>query len=151
MSRMGFVFRLFAALVLLGLIAVGGYMVYQAGISQGVAQAPAVATAISKAAENGQSMPMYGPSYGYPHPYGFEYGHRFGFFPGGICFSIFFIFLIFGLLRVVFFRPWMHHRWHGDGHWGRKWEGGVPPMFDKWHKRAHGEEPKEEDDKKESS
>ncbi len=147
MFRNGFVFRLIGVLLLIGLMAVGGFMAYKAGIAQGISQAPAVATAISQAAENGQTVPpMVGPGYGYGyHPYGFGYPHHFGFLPlGGICFSIFFLFL--GFLKMIFFRPWRHGHIHGP--WGRHWEGGVPSMFNEWHKRAHGETPAEEEEKK---
>lgn len=143
MYRNGFVFRLIGVLLLIGLMVAGGLITYKAGAAQGVIQAPAVATAISQAAENGQSAPV-PPMYGYGYPYrSYGYPHHLGFFPiGGICFSIFFLFLFFGLLRFIFFRPWHHGHWHGP--WGRKWEGGVPPMFDEWHKRAHGEKPEDE-------
>ena len=50
MFRNGLVFWLIAALILIGVVAAGGYMVYKAGVSEGVAQAPAVATAISRRA-----------------------------------------------------------------------------------------------------
>src|SRR5688572_27129796 len=134
----GLIFRVIGALLLVGLMVAGGYMAYQAGVAQGVAGAPVVATAIAQAAESGEGSPMiYG--YGYPHPYGFG-RHHFGFLPFGICGSILFVFFFFGLLRMIFFRGmgWGHH---GHGHWGRHWEGGAPPMFDEWHKRAHGEAP----------
>ncbi len=147
MFRNGFVFRLIGVLILIGLMAGGGYMAYRAGQVQGISQAPAVATAISQAAENGQAAPappMYGYGYGYGHgyPYAFGYPHHFGFFPFGICGSILFVFFFFALLRMIF-RPWgwRHHGHHGP--WG-KWEGDVPPMFSEWHKRAHGETPTEE-------
>ena len=147
MSNNGFAFRLIAVLLLIGLVAAGGYAAYRTGIAQGVAQAPEVASAIAQAAESGQPVPV-PPMYGYGYPYGWGYPRHFGFFPfGGICLSIFFIFLFFGLLRFAFFRPW-HRGWGHHGHWGRKWEGGVPPMFDEWHKRAHGETSTEEADKK---
>lgn len=145
MFRNGFIFRLIGVLLLIGLVAAGGFMAYKAGMAQGTLQAPEVAAAIENAAEEGQSVPpMAGYGYGYPHGYGFGYHHHFGFFPGGFCFSILFIFLFFGFLRMIFFRGW-RHGWghHGHGPWG-KWEGGVPPMFDEWHKRAHGEKPAEE-------
>jgi hypothetical protein len=144
MFRNGFVFRLIGVLLLVGLVAAGGFMAYKAGVAQGVMQAPEVATAISEAAKNGQAAPpmMYpGYNYGY-RPYGFGPGHHFGFFPlGGICFSIFFLFLFFGFLKMVFFRPWRYGHMHGP--WGRHWEDGFPPMFNEWHKRAHGEQPEE--------
>ncbi|MBL8103217.1 MAG: hypothetical protein JNM02_11840 [Anaerolineales bacterium] len=155
MFRNGLVFRVIGVLLLLGLIAAGGFMVFKAGEARGVMQAPAVATAISEAAENGQGAPvppmMYGRGYGYPYSYG--YHHHFGFFPfGAICGSIIFLFFFFGFLKMIFFRG-MRHGWGSHGHhgpWGRKWEDGVPPMFNEWHKRAHGEQPADgEADKKE--
>ncbi|MDO8755326.1 MAG: hypothetical protein Q7J80_15625 [Anaerolineales bacterium] len=142
--------RVVGFLVFVALIVGGGAMAYRAGVAQGVVQAPAVATAISQAAENGQAVPpmMYG--YGHPYPYGYGYGmhgfggHHFGFFPlGGICFSIFFLFLFFGFMKMIFFRRmWGGHHMHGP--WGKGWEGGAPPMFNEWHKRAHDEKPAEE-------
>ena len=154
MFRNGFVFRLIGVVLLIGLMVAGGFMAYRVGVGQGISQAPAVATAISQAAENGQSAPippmMYGRGYGYG--YYPMYGHHFGFFPfGAICGSIFFLFLFLGLMRVIFFRGMWHRGWEGHKHgpWGRDWEGSVPPMFNEWHKRAHGEKPTEEGDKKE--
>jgi hypothetical protein len=41
----------------------------------------------------------------------------------------------------------MRHGWGYHGHhgpWGKGWEGKVPPPFEEWHKRAHGETPAEE-------
>jgi len=153
MFRNGLVFRIVGALLLIGLATVGGFMAYRAGVAQGVIQAPAVATAISKAAENGQAAPippmMYGRGYGYGYGYPMI-GHPFGFFPfGAICGSILFLFLFFGVMRMIFFRGMMHRGWEGHKHgpWGRHWENGVPPMFEEWHKRAHGEKTEEESKK----
>ena len=146
MFRNGFIFRLIGVLLLLGLVTAGGFMAYKTGVAQGIAQAPEVAVAIEKSAENGQVAPippmMYG--YGYPHPqgYGFGYPHHFNPF-GAICFSIFFLFLFFGFMKMIFFRR-MRHGWGHHGSWKKGWEGGVPPMFDEWHKRAHGEKPMDE-------
>lgn len=155
MFRKGLVFRIIGALLFVALLAAGSAMVFKAGEVRGVSQAPAVATAISQAAENGQAVnvppTMYGNGYGYGHGYPMMYGrHHFGFFPGGICFSIFFIFLLFGFMKMMFFgrmRRSGHHMRHGP--WGKDWEGGFPPMFNEWHKRAHGETSAEENDKKE--
>lgn len=152
MFRNGLVFRVIGVLLLIGLIAAGGFMAFKAGEANGISQAPAVATAIANAAENGQAVNvppmMYGHGYGYGPGYPMMYGHHhFGFFPGGICFSILFLFLFFGFLKMIFFRG-MRHGHHRHGPWGRNWEDGVPPMFNDWHKRAHGEKPEEESDKK---
>lgn len=140
--------RIIVPLIVLGLIFGAGAFAFKAGMAQGISQAPAVATAISQAAENGQPYPAT-PMYGYGRPYGI--GHHFGFFPlGGLCFGIFFFFLFFGFLKMIFFRRMMHMRgWHGHQH-GRcdKTEDGVPPMFNEWHKRAHGDAPAVDEEKK---
>jgi hypothetical protein len=135
MFRNGTTFRIIGVLVLVGLILAGGFIAYRAGVAQGIAQAPQVATAISQAADSGQPVPpMFARGYGYPR--------HFGFFPfGGIFISILCIFLLFGALRFLFFRPW------GYG-WGRHGKGYVPPMFDEWHTRAH-ESPADGESKKE--
>lgn len=129
-NRGSFVLRLIGILLLVGLMIGGGAMVYRAGVAQGIAQAPQVATAISNAAESGQALPVPGYGYGYGYPY---YGIRphFGFFPfGGIFGFILFIFLFFGLMRLIFFRRWAwgYGRMHGRGPWkghGGHW--GPPP------------------------
>ncbi len=127
-TRGSFVLRLLGALLLIGLMIGGGVMAYQAGVAQGIAQAPVVAETLSKAAESGQGLPVPGYGYGYP-----VYGMRphFGFFPfGGILGFILFLFLFFGLLRLVFFRPWAWHYdpMHGHGPWkGYYGPWGPPP------------------------
>ena len=154
MFRNGFVFRLIGFVLLLGLIAGGGAMAYKAGMAQGISQAPAVATAISKAAESGQVAPVPPMMYGYGQPYGYGYGfgyrHHFNPF-GAICGSLIFLFFFFGFMKMIFFRKmrhgWGHHGHHGP--WGKDWKDGVPPIFNEWHKHAHGETPAEEGDKKE--
>jgi len=126
-DRGSFVLRLIGVLLLVGLMIGGGVMAYRAGVAQGIAQAPAVAEALSNAAENGQGVPVPGYGYGYGYPY---YGFRphFGFFPfGGIFGFILFFFLFFGLMRLIFFRPWGWHM-YGRGPWkgyGHPW--GSPP------------------------
>lgn len=131
------IFRIFGGLLLIAVLIAGGVFVYQAGVAQGISQAPEVVTAIEKAAENGQSNPMmYGPGLGYGYPYHYGFGHHFGFFPFGICGSILFLFFFFGIMKMFFFRRWRHAH-HGWGH--DKWEHGVPPHFNEWHKRTHGE------------
>ena len=128
-NRGSFALRLIGILLLVGLMIGGGAMAYRAGVAQGIAQAPEVASAISSAAQNGQGLPApaYGYGYGYPF-YGFH--PHFGFFPFGIFGFILFIFLFFGLMRLIFFRPWAWHygHMHGRGPWkgyGGPW--GTPP------------------------
>ena len=67
-------------------------------------------------------MPFHGPHFGF----------GFGFF--GFLIPLFLFLLALRAFRFLFWGPrWGHHR----GHWGRHWEGGAPPMFEEWHKRAH--------------
>ena len=148
MFRNGFVFRLIGVVLLLGLITAGGFMAFKAGETSGIAQAPAVATAISKAAESGQAAPVPPMMYGYGHPYGYGmrgYGHHFNPF-GAICFSLIFLFFFFGFMKMIFFRRMHHGGHHMHGPWGKDWEGGLPPMFNEWHKHAHsGDDEKKEE------
>jgi hypothetical protein len=142
------VFRVIAALLFLALIAAGGFFAYRAGVAEGISQAPQVAEAIQQSAQNGQGLPV-PPMYGYGYGYGYH-RHHFGFFPFGILGALFFLFLFFGFMRLLFFGR-MHHYGHHHGHgpWGRHWENGVPPMFNEWHKRAHGEAGSEESESSE--
>ena len=118
------VLRLIGALFLVGLMVGGGFMAYNAGVSQALAQAPEVAKAIEQASENGQPVPF--PPMLYGHGYGYGYGpgmypyHHFGFFPfGGICGSLLFLLFFFGLMKMIFFRSmWWGHRGSHGHHWG---------------------------------
>ena len=105
------------ALVAIAIAGTIGAVSYQAGVAHGLA-------------ESGTVLP---PEGGVPHaahwPYRPFWHHGpFGFF--GIIFPLLFLFLLFGLLRRVLWGPW----WAGPGH---RWTGGVPPMFEEWHRRAH--------------
>ena len=128
-SRGSFVVRLIGILLLVGLMISGGYMAYNAGVTQGVAQSPEVAEAYSSAAESGQSLPVPGYDYRFGYP-GYRMRPHFGFFPFGSIFGFFlFICLFFGLMRMIFRPRWgWHYGHHGRGPWkghGHPW--GVPP------------------------
>jgi hypothetical protein len=120
-------FRVLGVLFVIALIAGAGAFGYKAGMAQGIMQAPAVAKAIENAAEDGQTVPqmMYPRSFGYgysPMPF-----HRHGFFNpiGAICFSIFFLFLFLGAIKMIFFRRmWGNGAWQ-YGPYGHPW--GTPP------------------------
>jgi hypothetical protein len=135
--------RILSAIILVAAIAGIGFFAFRAGVAQG--------SPVTIQAPSGQSqtVPMPYPYYGYGmpfHPWGFGFG--FGCF--GPLLVLFLVFLAFRAFRFAFWGPrwgWGHHHMHGRGPWGRNWENGVPPMFDEWHKKAHGE-PTEE--KKES-
>jgi hypothetical protein len=126
--------RIIAGLVLVAALAAIGYFAFQAGVAQG--------SPVTIQAPSGQTAPApypY-PYYGWGMPFHRPFGFGFGFL--GCLIPLFLFFLVFGAFRFLLWGPrwgWRHYR-HGP--WGR-WENGVPPMFDDWHKRAHGEQPEE--------
>ena len=125
--------RTFAAIALIVVILIGGGIVaataYQAGVS----------TTVTQAATDGATVvnPVVVPAYGYGwHPFGFG----FGFF--GFLFTLFFLFIVFGLIRALF--------WGGrgrGGHWGgpgwdpearrAHFESRFHGTFEDWHRQAH--------------
>ena len=121
--------RIVAALVLIAAVAAVAFFAFQAGVAQG--------SPITIESPSGETVPAPNPYYGYG--YGMRFHHPFGFGYGFGCLGpLLGFFLIFLAFRFLFWGPrwgWGHHR----GHWGRNWENGVPPMFEEWHKRAHGE------------
>ncbi len=108
-------------LIVAGVIGIGAYA-YQLGLAQGVAQgAPAGVAAQA-------------PFYWYPQPF---FAPFWGFGCFGLLIPLFLLFVIFGALRAMFWRGHMGH-----GHWRERWsEGGLPPMFAEWHRRAHEQKP----------
>ena len=98
-----------AVIALVGLVAVIGTSVYNAGVSQGIAEAA------NAAAASGDPVVVYPPYVGGDYGYGHG-GWGFGFF--GIFFWILGFFLIFGLLRAAF--GW--GRWGGGGPGRGGWE-----------------------------
>ncbi len=127
-----------AVLLVVALVAGVGAFAYQAGMQQGVAQnAPAGDGAVV--------APRFAPyyySYGF-HPFGFGFGVF------GCLIPLFFLFLLFGIFRLIRFAIWgprwgwgwgHHHGWRGHWMHGE----GVPPMFEEWHKKMHGEKPDEQ-------
>jgi hypothetical protein len=128
--------RIVAALVLLAAIAGIAYFAFQAGVVRGspiTIEAPSGGPSTSPGSAQGVPAPY--PYYGYGMPFHRPWGFGFGFF--GCLIPLFLFFLLFGAFRFLFWGPrWGHHGGHGP--WGR-WENGMPPMFEEWHKRAHGE------------
>ena len=121
-------FRFIAFLLLVGLLAVVGVSIYNAGLSAGIA------TDVGNAIASGAPVPAgyyYGPYVGQP------WGHGFGF--GGFILGLLFLFLFFGLLRAVFgFGRWGHYR--GDGY-GRGRRSGWHDYMGAWHDEQHGKAP----------
>jgi len=131
--------RIISALVLIAAIAGIGFFAFRAGVAQG--------SPITLQAPSGETAPAPYPYYGFGMPYHGPFGFGFGFGCFGPLLALFLLFVALRSFRFLFWGHrfgWGHHR-HGP--WGMRWENGVPPMFEEWHKRAHGE-PTEE--KKES-
>ncbi len=108
-------------LVVLFLLAIVGVAGYQIGIDQNVAaQLPAAAAPLAY--------------YGYPYHFGF------GFL--GFLFPLFFLFLIFGLLRAAIWggRGWGGHK-YGYGPMRGSWGGDARARMEELHKELHGEKP----------
>jgi len=100
----------FLVLIAVGIVVGVGTEIYNTGFSQGVLQAEHVPA--------GQPVPV--PGYGD----GYGYGYR-GFNFLGLLFPLFFLFIVFGLIRAAFFRGrgWGHGYGRGHG-WGPGWDKG---------------------------
>ncbi|HJP88042.1 MAG TPA: hypothetical protein VJ850_03290 [Candidatus Limnocylindrales bacterium] len=116
------------------LIAIGGG-IYQAGVAQGIVDAGRVPA---------------GAAVGYVGGYGWGF-HPFGFL--GLLFPLFFLFLLFGIIRAIFGfgrgRGWSHrHDGYGYGGWGKGGPMGGPGSWREererrmaeLHQRLHDEE-----------
>lgn len=114
--------------LLAGAVGVGVYA-YNAGVAQGLVESGKVTVV------EGRPDPYYGGPFFFHRPFGFGFGFL------GCLFPLLFFFLIFGLLRGLFWRgPWgWRHGWGHGGHPGSGGKGGVPPMFEEWHRQAHGQ------------
>jgi hypothetical protein len=113
-------------------VTVGG-MAYNAGVARGLADS-------GKLVAPEGALPM---MYGAPFFYG-GWGWGWGFGLARCLIPLLGFFFFFAILRVIFWRG----RWgwrRGWGERGQHWkdfgpEGqGTPPMFEEWHRRAHGQ------------
>jgi hypothetical protein len=111
--------RTLAVLILLSIVGVIGY---QIGIGQNIAaQIPAAGAPVAY--------------YGYP------YHFAFGFL--GFLFPLFFLFIIFGLLRAAMWggRGWGGHHKYGYGQMRGPWGDEARTRIEELHKELHGEKP----------
>ena len=131
--------RIFAAFLLIVVLAVGGSAIaataYQAGVTTGAAT---VATGGSTVV-----TPIIVPAWGF-HPFAFGFGFL------GFLGTIFFLILVFGLFRAIFWGGRHRHGW-GPGGYGPGGPGGLGPngqggwggrerfrgTFNEWHTEAH--------------
>ncbi len=140
--------KIVATLVLIAAIAGIGAFAFRAGVAKG---SPITIQAPSGESVNAPSAGESGrPMHGYGYGMGPGFGHHmpfFGFGCFGLLLPLFLFFIAMKAFRMLF---WGHHM-HGHGPWRHGWggEGGVPPMFNEWHKRAHGESAPATEDKKE--
>lgn len=133
--------RIVSALVLVAVIAGIAFFAFRAGVAQG--------SPVTIQAPSGETSPAPYPYPYYGMPFYHPWGWGFGFGCFGPLLALFLLFLAFRAFGFLFWGRrwgWGRRGWYGPGHHGWS-EGGVPPMFDEWHKRAHGEQPEE---KKES-
>ena len=122
--------RAFAAFLLVVVLVVGGGVIataaYQAGVNNAV-------TTTTQAGGTTAAAPVVVPAYGYGIGFWHPFGWIFGFFA-----TIFFLFIVFALVRAIFFRggPGRRGGW-GPG-WGEGWDTPARDRFDDWHRQAHG-------------
>jgi hypothetical protein len=131
---MRILWRVLAAVVLIGAIIGIGVFAYNIGVGQGLAQKIPIPT----------GQPAQIPYFYYGHPFGFGFGFL------GCLVPLFLLFLVFGSMRALFWHgPMMGWRHMHGRRWG--WhdpeDKGVPPFFEEWHRRAHGN-PEEKPDEK---
>ena len=146
--------RVIPAILLIALLAIGGGLIANAAYDAGVN------TAVTTAVGNGaQVAPVVVPPYGYGYGYGWH-PFGFGFSIFGLLFGLFFLFVIFGLIRAILWgghRGWGPGGRGGPGRWGEPrhhgsdasyernpWIDRFGPSFEEWHRRAHGPEPAKE-------
>lgn len=115
---------------------------YRAGFAQGVAQSDTIAELLQNGGGPGEGFGLRGGFMPYGRHSGAFFGHHpfgFGFGFLGCLAPLLFLFLAFSLVRGFMWRR--HWGWgmHGGGNgpWGNR--DGAPPMFEEWHRRAHGE------------
>lgn len=132
-------------LLVVGALAAVGLYAYSWGVAQGAMQNTQIVVPEGGAV----TAPVYpwagGPFYHYGPGYG-RWGMGFG--PLGCLFPLLGFLLFFALLRGLFW-GWGRRGWggHHRGGWGNG--GNPPPMFEEWHRRAHGETPPAEAPKNE--
>lgn len=121
------VWGILLALVLIAGAVSLGVSAYNLGVAQGLAQSGQLS---DLPPGTGMSpYPYFGGPFWFYRPFGFGFFGCFG--------PLLFFLLIFALFRGL----WWGGRWgYGPGWKHGHWDKGVPPRFEEWHRRAHGEE-----------
>ena len=136
--------RIIPAILLVAVLAIGGGLIATSAYQAGLSTAVTTVTATGGTVVTPVIVPAY--SYGYGgSPFGFGFG-IFGFLA-----TLFFLFIVFGLLKAIFFRggPGRRGGWgpggpggYGhdqNGHGRSPWEARAHETFDDWHRSAHGD------------
>ena len=114
---------LLALVLIAGAVSLGVYA-YNLGVAQGMAESVRLSDM-----PPGAPYPYYGGPFWFHRPFGF------GFFG---CFGPFLFIL---LLFILFKGLWWGGGWGRGPGWKHHYgEGGVPPRFEEWHRRAHGQD-----------
>ena len=124
-DRPGFPWWL-AVLLMFAIAAGVGVFTFNLGVAQGVAQSGAVVAAPAAPGAATPPVVFYRPLY-------WHGGWGFGFAP---FLGLFWVFLMFALIRRVFWGPRWHRRW---GYYGDRY-GYYDRDLDEWHRRAHGQQ-----------
>jgi hypothetical protein len=133
--------RVILGILIVAVLAAGaigiGVTAYNYGVARGLTDSGQVVVGEGRGVRpDGFWPPMH---FGYARPMmGARFGYGFGFL--GCLGPLLFLFLVFALFRFIFWRPW-GWGWRQPGPWGHGEGKGLPPMFEEWHKRAHGEQP----------
>ena len=138
--------RIIPAILLIAVLAVGESAIattaYQAGLS----------TAVTTAAESTGTVvaPVVVPAYGYG--WGLHPGFGFGIF--GFLGTLFFVFIVFALIRAIVWGGRGRRGWGGPGpggwggpggygtdpdHGGSPWASRAHGTFEEWHRQAHAD------------
>ena len=129
MFKFWFVLRFIVSIILLGLLVAGGIALFHAGWAQGMMAAASTSTAAGSTVA---------PHY-WMHPYG-AYPGMFGFGMGLIPAIILIVLVLLGI-RLLFFRPFMGHGFHGRdfghcgpyGHFHHHMGPPTPEQYNKWY------------------
>jgi hypothetical protein len=140
--------RAFAAILIVALLAIGGGIIATTAYQAGLAANVTVVQAGTDGTTGAVVAPVVVPGYGYGYGWGW---HGFGFF--GFLGALFFLFLLFGLIRFAIGggrRGWGGKGWYGPGpggagyggpgqHGGSPWESRAHQTFEDWHRSAHSD------------
>lgn len=129
-----FLLGIVLTLLLVGVVAGAALTAYNAGVAQGMVTSGKLVVP-SGDGSVAPAAPFY-PPFAFGRPFGYRpFGFGFGLF--GCLVPLFFIFLVFGLLRLVF-RPRWGYGWGGPGR--RGWDpsqGDMPERVKEWHRKLH--------------